>query len=147
MNRPPRGPKESILTRHYWLAAAGYGLLITCCILAAFELALVWLGMDMEHAVTVSFLTMAAAQLLHVFNMRDYGSHFLRNDIASNPYIWGAVVLCGGMLAAAVYVPGLAGVLKVQDPGLLGWFLIAGMATVTWAIGQLVRSLAPKRWN
>lgn len=63
MKRPPRDPKEPILTRAHWRAIAGYGGLITIAVLAAFALAFLWLGEDYPGAVTISFLTLAFAQL------------------------------------------------------------------------------------
>ena len=66
---------------------------------------------------TVSFLTLAFAQLWHVFNMRDKNSGFFNNAIVRNPFVWGALVLCSLLLAATVYVPLLAEVLNVANPG------------------------------
>lgn len=50
-------------------------------------MALVCFGMAQERAVTISFLTLAFAQLWHVFNMRDRDSHPLFNDITGNFYV------------------------------------------------------------
>jgi Ca2+-transporting ATPase len=80
----------------------------------------------MEAAI-ISFLTLACAQLWHVFNMRDRGTGLLQNAIARNLYVWGALVLCVLLLLAAVYVPVLADILAVVDPGLKGWALVLGM--------------------
>jgi magnesium-transporting ATPase (P-type) len=48
-----------------------------------------WLNMAQEQAVTLSFLTLAFAQLWHVFDMRERGSSFARNDVTENAYVWG----------------------------------------------------------
>jgi len=102
-----------------------------------------WLGFGERRAVTVSFLTLALAQLWHVFTMRDPGSHPLRNDVVRNPWIWGALALCAGLLLAAVYLPGLAGVLGLLDPGRRGWALALGLSLVPWAVGLVLRSRKP----
>jgi len=140
MERSPRDPDEPIMTRRHWLAMAGYGLTITLSVFGALLLAFNWLGMGTKQAVTVSFLTLAFAQLWHVFNMRERGSSLLRNDITGNPFVWGALVLCTGLLLAAVYVPGLADVLRVADPGTRGWAVVISMSLVPWAIGQILKS-------
>ena len=140
MKFPPRDPNEPILTRRLWRGIIGYGFLITLSVLGALALAIIWLKMDNEHAITVSFLTLAMAQLWHVFNMRDSGSGFFRNDITKNPYVWGALVLCIGMLVVAVYTPGLSYVLHVKDPGKEGWLLIIGMSLIPWFVGQVMKS-------
>jgi Ca2+-transporting ATPase len=142
MERPPRDPDEPIMTRRHWLVMAGYGLTITLSVFGALLLAFNWLGMSTEQAVTISFLTLAFAQLWHVFNMRERGSSFLRNDITGNPFVWGALALCTGLLLAAVYVPGLADVLKVADPGVKGWVVVISMSLVPWALGQILKSFA-----
>ncbi len=137
MDQPPRDPDEPIMTRRHWISVGGYGALITAVVLGALALGLNWLGMAQERAVTVSFLTLAFAQLWHVFDMRAPGSSILRNDVMRNPYVWGALGLCAVLLLLAVYVPGLADVLKVVDPGLEGWGLIAGMSLLPLLIGQI----------
>ena len=57
-----------------WIAICVYAALITAATLGAFWLALGPFGMSESAALTVSFLTLATAQLWHVFNMRDAGS-------------------------------------------------------------------------
>ena len=71
MKQPPRNPKEPILTKGRWWSIFAYGGLITAPVLASLWIATSVLGMDATKAVTVSFLTLAFAQLWHVFNMRD----------------------------------------------------------------------------
>ena len=122
--------------RRHWFAVGGYGLAITAAVLGALALALQGLGMAEDRAVTISFLTLACAQLWHVFNMRDRASGLFRNSIARNPAIWGALALCVLLLIAAVYVPPLADVLSVVSPGPDGWALVLGMSLIPLALGQ-----------
>ncbi|MFW6107162.1 MAG: cation-translocating P-type ATPase [bacterium] len=140
MQRPPRDPQESILARRHWMGIVAFGWGITAAVLGALALALLWLRLPREQAVTVSFLTLAFAQLWHVFNMREPGSRLFRNDIARNPFVWGALALCAVMLLAATYTPALALVLKVAAPPLQGWLVILGMSLLPWAGGQIVLS-------
>jgi P-type Ca2+ transporter type 2C len=144
MKRPPRDPGESIMTRRHWYRMGGYGLLITAAVLGALALALKWLGMAREQAVTVSFLTLAFAQLWHVFNMRDRESNLLRNEITRNRYVWGALSLCILLLLLAVYLPGLSDVLKVADPGPSGWALVAVMSLLPLVLGQIGKMIRTK---
>jgi P-type Ca2+ transporter type 2C len=139
MERPPRDPKEPILTRRHWSAIGGYGLLITLAVLTSLVMALQWLGMGQQHAVTVSFLTLAFAQLWHVFNMRDPDVGLLQSAVVHNRYVWGALALCTALLLAAVYVPILAGVLRVVDPGVSGWSLVLAMSVAPLAVGQVLK--------
>ncbi|RJP16051.1 MAG: cation-transporting P-type ATPase [Candidatus Abyssobacteria bacterium SURF_5] len=143
MKRPPRDPKESLITRRHWGAISIYGALITVAVLTAFGLAFVWLDADYKLAVTVSFVTLALAQLWHVFNMRDRDTVPFRNEITRNRYVWGALILCVGLLLLAVYLPILALVLNLTDPGQKGWALIVGMSLVPLVIGQLFNRFFP----
>jgi P-type Ca2+ transporter type 2C len=141
MERNPRDPRESVLVKRHWQAIAGYGALITASVLVALWIALEGLGMDADHAVTVSFLVLAFAQLWHVFNLRGGGTTFFRNDIVRNPYVWGALGICILLLLAAVYLPVLSDVLKLHAPGAKGWLLIIGMSLVPLLVGQVIRLL------
>jgi len=141
MERPPRDLEEPIMTSRRWLSVAGYGLVITVSVLGSFALAFTWLGLGESRAVTISFLTLAFAQLWHVFDMRDPGSNFLRNDVTENGYVWGALALCIGLLLSAVYIPGLADVLSVVDPSVKGWGLVIGMSFIPWGTGQVLKQL------
>jgi len=136
MKRPPRDSKEPVLTKEHWLAIAGYAVLIGLSVLAVFGFTLKRLDTGTNHAVTISFLTLAFARLWHVFNMREGGSGFFKNEVTRNPFVWGALALCTGLLLAAVYTPGLSHVLQMERPGTTGWLLILGMSLVPWIIGQ-----------
>ena len=89
MRRPPRDPNEPILTRRSWIEMAGFSALITMAVLGALALAYLGLGMQQGRAVKISFLTLAFAQLWHVFNMRDQGSSFLDNKVVRNRWLGG----------------------------------------------------------
>jgi Ca2+-transporting ATPase len=136
MQRPPRDPEESIITRKHWTQIGGYSMLITIAVLAALGIALTQLGMQQQRAITLSFLTLAFAQLWHVFNMRDPDAGLIRNDVTQNPYVWGALVLSIGMVLLVVYVPFLANLLKLSRPGLSGWGLVLGLSLLPLIIGQ-----------
>ncbi|NIO03031.1 MAG: HAD-IC family P-type ATPase [Proteobacteria bacterium] len=140
MNDRPRDPREPILTRHHWLAIGGYGLTMTLSVLGALTLALIWLKMGEGQAVTVSFLTLAFTQLWHVFNMRDRRSGLILNEITRNPFVWGALALCVTLLLLAVYIPGLASVLKLENPGATGWILVIVMSLIPCLLGQILKS-------
>ncbi|HEY7535162.1 MAG TPA: cation-translocating P-type ATPase, partial [Thermodesulfobacteriota bacterium] len=59
MKRPPRNPKEPILSSQHWLTIGGYGVMITVSVLGALMIALFLLGMEEPKAISVSFLTLA----------------------------------------------------------------------------------------
>jgi P-type Ca2+ transporter type 2C len=126
MRRAPRPASEAILERRHWIAIAIYGALITAATLGAFVVALLVLDLGERAAVSVSFLTLAFAQLWHVFNM----------GALRNPWVWGALGLCVALLAGAVYVPLFAEVLHVVRPDGSAWLVILGFSALPLVAGQ-----------
>ncbi len=139
MKEPPRNPKEPLLSRRRWLGIAGYGAVITLSVLGALLYAIHGLGYGSEEAVSVSFLTLAFAQLFHVFNMRDRGSALVNNEITRNPYVWGALGLCSLLIAAAVYIKPLAEVMNIIPPDRNGWTIVFAMSILPVVTGQALK--------
>ncbi|MEQ8813173.1 MAG: cation-transporting P-type ATPase [Thalassobaculum sp.] len=139
MARPPRSPREQVLGRRQWLAIAGHAAALTAATLGAFVLAVRWLDMPVQDAVTVSFVTLALGQLWHVFNMRDRGSGLLVNEVSRNPYVWAALALCLALVGVAVYLPPLAAVLALVPPSAAAAGLALGLSLVPLLLGQIVK--------
>lgn len=139
MERPPRDPREPVLTRGHWMAIGGYGLLIAGVVLVVFTLALKGGQMDTGRAVTISFLVLSFARLWHVFNMRDRQSQIFDNVITRNPYVWGALALCTVLLVAADYLPGISLVLKLSPLGWREWCLVLAASLVPLLAGQATK--------
>ncbi len=137
MHRPPRHRSESVLSRQQWLEVVGFGVMIGGVVLGVFGLAMLWLGLDSTSAVTVSFLSLSTGRLLHAFNMRSIDSGLFTNDVVRNGWLWGAIVLCVGLLMLAVYLPPLAGILKLGPIGAAGWALVAMGSLAPLFIGQV----------
>jgi len=141
MKQSPRDKQEPIMTGKHWIGVSGYGALITMAVLGALFISLDVMGLPEKEAVTVSFLTLAFAQLFHVFNMRERNAGLMTNAIIRNPFIWGAIALCTVLLLMTLYVPVLSTVLKVVNPGFAGMTLVAVMSLLPLVIGQLVLGL------
>lgn len=137
LSRPPRPSRESIVTSAHWRVMALYALAIAGSTLLAQFAALHWLGLGSAGAGTVSFLTIAFAQLWHVFNMRARGSSILRNAVTCNRLVWYALALCVALLVAAVAVPAVATALGNVGIGPAGWTLSIGASLLPLVAGQL----------
>jgi Ca2+-transporting ATPase len=142
MDKPPRPATERMLMPRHWVLIGLYGALLSLTVLAAMAAAIIFLGAGREEAVTVSFLTLALAQLWHVFNMRDDSSRWLRNEISGNLWIWVALPLCLVLVGAAVYLPPLADVLSLVPPGGPGWLLVLGASMAPLVLAPLLRPVA-----
>ncbi|MCW9705865.1 cation-translocating P-type ATPase [Fodinibius salsisoli] len=144
MQQPPRKSDEPILNRKHWMGIGSYGLVITASVLGALFLGMYELDLIQNEAVTLSFLTLAFAQLWHVFNMRSNNSSLFHNSIVRNPWVWGAIMLCLLIIFGAVYVGPVAEVLDLTPPGREGWIIVVGMSLVPLVVGQLQKILAVK---
>ena len=138
MSRPPRPPSEPVLDRKCWTLLTILGGLITLATLAAFIGALYGLDLSPDQAVSVVFTTLALAHLWNVFNIRDADSAVLTNDVTRNGYVWAAIVLCLGLIAAALWLPGLADLLRLPSPGTKGLALAALLSFTPVVLGQIV---------
>jgi Ca2+-transporting ATPase len=144
MRAPPRPASERILSRRYWIEIGLYGVVMALTTLGAMLVAVTLLGFDVAHAVTIAFGTLAFAQLWHVFNMRGDIRRILDNEITRNPWIWLALVLCIGLVVAAVYVPVLSNVLRLADPGFEGWALILAASVIPLVVAPAVHRVRPR---
>jgi Ca2+-transporting ATPase len=130
LKRSPRDPKEPILGRRQWITIILHGIALTTSTFGALASAR-WLDLDAQQSVTVTFLTLAFAQLWHALNMRHVRSGLIVNEVTRNGWLWGALVLCAGLLATPPYLPPAAHLLHLAP-------LTAGMWSVVLAF-----SLAP----
>lgn len=141
LRRPPRDPREPILDRGQWMAILMQSIPLAGAAFAALGLALS-AGWSANAVVTTTFLTIAFAQLWHVFDMRGPRSGIIINEVTRNPWIWAALVLCGVLLAAPPYWPPMAEVLRLIPPNGVMWGVIAGCSLAPMLLIQFVRVIA-----
>ncbi len=87
---------------------------------------------------TVTFLTLAFAQLWHAFNMRHPRSRLLRNEVTRNPWLWGSLVLCTALLAVPPYLAPVAHVLHLAPPTATMWAIILAFSAAPLVVTQAV---------
>jgi P-type Ca2+ transporter type 2C len=139
--QPPRDSKEPVLTSGRWIGIMIHGLIISSAVLGSLYAGRSLLKMNPEQAVTFSFLTLGLASVFHAFNMRNPGSHLIRNEVIRNPYVWGAMGFCLLLLAAAIYMPGLSGALKAVPLTAVQWVYSLAIALVPLIIGQFLKTI------
>ena len=143
MARPPRDPREAILSRRFGVAIGTYGALITVVTLTAY----VWgLGAgDQPRAVTIAFMTLALAQLFHLGNARSRGPVVRPRRIVANRWALLAVPLVIALQLVAVYWAPVALVLDTVPLGWTEWAVVVALAAVPALIGQLLEALQARR--
>lgn len=145
LDRPPRDPKEPILGRPQWITIILQSLALTAATFGSMAVAHLGLGLESRSVVTVTFLTLAFAQLWHVFNMRRARAGMFRNEITRNRWVWAALALCTVLLIAPAYTPSLAQVLHLAPPTLAMWSVIIGFSLVPVIVIHAVSFVAARR--
>ena len=138
MQRPPHDPREALLSRAMLGSIAFYGALMTASTLGAF----LWALSSPEHrdsAVTMAFLTLSLAQILHLGNARSARPVLSWSAIVRNRYAMGAVVLTIGLQMLALYFPALARVLRTQPLSARDLLVALGFGLVPAVVGQLLK--------
>jgi Ca2+-transporting ATPase len=114
MDRAPGNPKDPILKKADWVRILLYGLAISISVLGAVLYGKYGLELPAGRINNLAFYTLVGAQLFHVFNLTDRGESFFRNEITTNPYVWGAILVSVGLTAAAYLIPPVAAALQLE---------------------------------
>jgi Ca2+-transporting ATPase len=94
-----------------------------------------------SRASTLTFLTLAFAQIFHLGNARSSGPVLTWGIIVGNRFALGAVALAGSLQVLAVTYPPLVRVLGVRPPDRDDWLVVLALALVPAVLGQAVKAL------
>jgi Ca2+-transporting ATPase len=142
MKRPPRDPKESLLSWSFVGLILWQGLLLAGSTLLAFGIGMRWhgdAGDGLRQATTIAFMTLALAQVFHVFNARSQLRSAFTSRLFANGWLWAAVVMCLVLQGLAVAVPILQKILHVAPPSAPEWALIAACSLLPVAVVELFK--------
>ena len=142
MSRPPHDPKESLLPPRFLIMIAWQGVLLAAVTLLAFFIGMRMHGAEgegLERAVTITFMTLAFVQLVHVFNARSQTRSAFDARLFTNGWLWGAVLLCIVLQLAAVYVPFLRTILHTVPLRARDWGVVVGCALLPLLVVELVK--------
>lgn len=112
LERPPRNPREGILTRQFMARILLQGGLIALCTLLAYRTGLRTGGAGV--ASTMAFSTLTLARLFHGFNCRSRHS-IMKLGLRSNWYSIMAFEMGVLLLMAVLFIPGLQMLFSVAD--------------------------------
>lgn len=139
LRKPPRDPKEGILTREFLLKILLQGGLIALCTMTAFHLGLETGGAG--TASTMAFAVLTLARLFHGFNCRSEHS-IAKLGFRGN--LWSILAFETGvlLLAAVLFLPGLQVLFAVADLSLrqlISVIILAVIPTVIIQAGKMIR--------
>lgn len=131
MDIPPRNPKEDIVTNKDWLEIILYSVIITISVILAVLYCKEYISPDNKILNNVAFITLAFAQLFHVFNMSSPKSEIIVNEITKNHFVWYAIIICSGLMAIVFVIPQMRTVLG-----------LSALPTNVWMVG-IIASFIP----
>ena len=91
------------------------------------------------RAETMAFMTLALAQVAHAFNARSQRRTAFTSRLFTNGWLWGAVLACVLLQAAAASVPLLQRVLRTIPPSPSDWAVIAACSLAPVAVVELIK--------
>jgi len=142
MSRSPHDPKEPLLPARLLVMIGWQGLLLATVTLLSFFIGMRMHGTEgegLKHAITVTFMTLAIVQVVHVFSSRSETRSAFDAGLFKNLWLWGAVTLSILLQVAAVYVPFLRSILHTVPLGAKDWGVVAGCAFLSLAVVELVK--------
>jgi len=142
MQRPPRKPQDAILSRAFLGRICAHGCLIAACTLAAFVSALAYAP---REAVTISFMTIALAQIFHLGNARSADAVVHPPRALANRYAVVAAASSIVLQIAPTHFVWLSALLGLADLRLGDWLIVLLFASTPAVVGQAVRLAGASR--
>ncbi len=142
MKRPPRDPKQPIMTLSFAWLIVWQGVLLATCTLTTFFIAMRWYGTQgagLRHAVTIAFMVLSLAQTMHALNARSQTRSIFTARMFANRWVWAATALCILLQLAAVYVPFLRKLLHTEMLTAADWALICAGCGIPIIVVELVK--------
>lgn len=141
MERPPSDPKNLIISNKGWITIAIYAALLTLAVIVAVLYCKQTITTDAKVANNVAFLTLAFAQLFHVFNMSSAHSNLLVNDITKNKFVWLALILCTALLLVVYALPQMRLVLGLEVLSARIWIISILAGTIPLILVQAYKAI------
>ena len=141
MDRPPRGFDEDIVVNKDWISIGIYSLIITLSVILAVLYCKKFITPDDATANNVAFLTLAFAQLFHVFNMSSPNSKLFINEITKNRFVWYAIILCSGLVAFVYFVPQMRSVLGLKMLPVNVWIVSIVASLIPLILIQIYKAI------
>jgi P-type Ca2+ transporter type 2C len=144
----PRDPREPLISLPFGWQIVWQGALLAGCTLATFAIGMRWhgdTGVGLRHAITIAFMTLAIAQVLHAFSARSQTRSAFTARLFTNRWLWAATLVCVLLQLAAVEVPWLRAVLHTTSLAAADWGLIAAGAATPVAVIELLKLIGRGR--
>ncbi len=138
MSRPPRDPKEKILSRRAIRFLIMVGIIMTIGTLGVFW----WgLGVSLDKARTLAFTTLVIYEMFNVINCRSLKYSMFKIGVFSNRKLIYAIIVSIILQLLVIYVPVIQIGFRTVALGLLDWLVIVVISSTVLIITQLKMKL------
>jgi len=141
MKQPPKNPKDEIISNRNWIDIVLYAIVITLSVLAAVIYCQQTISKDHQMANNIAFITLAFAQLFHVFNMSAVHSKIWLNDVTKNKFVWFAILICTGFILFVYAIPQMRTVLSLSKLPVQVWMVCIVASLLPLIIVQIYKRI------
>ncbi len=140
MDRPPRDPKNLIVSNRNWITISLYAATMTLAIIIAVIYCKHVISSDSKILNNVAFITLVFAQLFHVFNMSSEHSKLIVNEITKNKFVWIALLICTILMVLVYAIPQMRLVLGLEVLSVKVWLvsILAGLIPLVLVQGYKI---------
>lgn len=136
MKRPPRSPKEHIISKNMAINIVIIGIMMAASVLYLFNM---YLPQGLAKAQTVAFTTIVMLEFARVYIVRSgYGLGFF-----SNWYLFAAILFSLFLQVLVIYTP-LNVIFSTTPIGVQEWLIMAGFGAGIFAVGLLAQKIIRK---
>jgi len=149
IKKPPRNPKEGIMSRLMYERSILVGLIISAGVVYNFISALDE-GVSLERARTIAVTTMVFFQFFQAWNSRSELESVFRINPLSNPFLFYSMVAAFLAQVVVVYVPALQWVFRTEALALVDWIkigLVALTVVVAVEVDKAIRRYRRSGWT
>lgn len=133
--------EREIVSKKDWRTIFFYAFTMTMSVVVAVLFCQRFFTDDAKILNNVAFLTLAFAQLFHVFNMAEKGTHMFLNEITKNKFVWLALVLCSAVMLLVFVIPQARLVLGLELFALNIWLLSLAASLIPLLVVQILRRM------
>ena len=145
MDRPPRDPKEPILTRVLIWRLLIVGFLMLVCAFGLFEYELAFLGASEAQARTVAVNVFVMVEVFYLFNCRSLTKSVFEVGFFSNPWVFAGAAAMVLLQLLFTYVPMMNVAFESAPIGTASWLRILAAASVVMLIVGAEKRFVRKR--
>lgn len=137
MAKPPRNPKEYVITRHHALKMILVGLIMAVGTLWVFRAYNP--DANLVYAQTMAFSVLVMFQMFNVLNCRSEDYSLFRIGIFSNMKLMGAIGVSVALQFAVVYIPFLNKVMHTAPLAGIDWLYVLAVSASLLVIMEIIK--------